>query len=65
MWRSMIAGLVAALCAALPARGNTDMQCFVAFDRTDFINAGVGGISAPPALGGGAGTVTVAGLSGT
>jgi hypothetical protein len=60
-----LAGFALALCAAQPLRANTDMQKYVAFDRTDFVDAGVGGISAPPALGGGAGTLTVTGLSGT
>jgi len=57
-------GFALALCAALPARANSDMHRRVAFDRIDYVNAGVGGISAPPALGGGAGTLTLAGISG-
>lgn len=65
MLRSLIAGFAVALLAALPARANTSMREHVAFDRIDFVNAGVGGIGAPAALGGGAGTLNLAGVSGT
>jgi hypothetical protein len=54
-----------ALAAALPAHANSTMHEYIALDRTDYVNAGIGGISAPASLGGGAGTLTLEGVSGT
>ena len=63
--RSMTLSFALALAAALPAHANSTMHEYIALDRTDYVNAGIGGISAPASLGGGAGTLTLEGVSGT
>ena len=63
--RSIASSLVFALVAAVPAHANTAMHAYLVLDRTDYVNSAVGGISAPGALGGGAGTLTLDGVSGT
>ncbi|MEO8011553.1 MAG: hypothetical protein ABI650_07925, partial [Dokdonella sp.] len=45
-------------------QANTPMQRYIELENTDYAVAGVGGIGAPHAEQGGAGTVTLAGVSG-
>jgi len=61
----LLFGFALALASSLPAGANTPMRRYITLDRTDYVTAGVGGISAPAALGGATGTLTVAGVSGT
>ena len=61
----LLFGFVLALASSLPAGANTPMRRYITLDRTDYVTAGVGGISAPAALGGATGTLTVDGVSGT
>jgi hypothetical protein len=58
-------GFVLALCAMPPARANTSMHIYTTLDRTDYVIAAAGGIGAPGTSGGGAGTLTLEGVSGT
>lgn len=52
-------------CPSSDVQANTPMQRYIELERTDYAVAGVGGIGAPLAEEGGAGTVTLAGVSGT
>ena len=63
--RSILSSFAIALVAAVPAPANTTMHTYLVLDRTDYVNAAVGGISAPATQGGGAGTLTLDGVSGS
>ncbi len=51
--------------STLTFANQSPMQELISIPRTDVVNAGVGGIGAPSASGGGVGTIELAGVSGT
>lgn len=66
MLRRRVILLAAALLCLSPIRAEvTPMSAYLVLPRTDVAMAGTGGIGAPGALGGGEGTLMLAGVSGT
>lgn len=65
--RTLLSALLIGLAVGAPVatRANMPMSLYLQLDRTDYVNAGVGGIAAPMMMSGGEGMLTVQGLSGT